>query len=144
MRILSLLTAVLFSLGLSLGAQAADVHKLAIHVDQNDPAVMNMALNNVQNVKKFYESKGEEVEIEVVAYGPGLKMYTADSPVASRIAAMSLDLDNLAFSACGNTHRKMSEKAGKEVPLLPEASIVPSGVVRLVELQEMGYAYVRP
>lgn len=144
MRILSLLTAIILSLGLSLGAQAADVHKLAVHVDQNDPAVMNMALNNVQNVKKYYESKGEEVIIEVVAYGPGLKMYTADSPVASRIAAMSLDIDNLAFSACGNTHRKMSQKAGKEVPLLPEAGIVPSGVVRLVELQEMGYAYVRP
>ncbi len=144
MRILSLLTAVFVSLGLSLAAQAADVHKLAVHVDQNDPAVMNMALNNVQNVKKYYESKGEDVIIEVVAYGPGLKMYTADSPVASRISAMSLDIDNLAFSACGNTHRKMSQKAGKDVPLLPEAGIVPSGVVRLVELQEEGYAYVRP
>lgn len=144
MRILSLLTAVFVSLGLSLAAQAADVHKLAVHVDQNDPAVMNMALNNVQNVKKYYESKGEDVIIEVVAYGPGLKMYTADSPVASRISAMSLDIDNLAFSACGNTHRKISQKAGKDVPLLPEAGIVPSGVVRLVELQEEGYAYVRP
>lgn len=145
MRILSLFAALVLSLGLSAGAQAADtVHKIAFHVDQSDPAVMNMALNNVQNVKKYYDSKGEGVEIEVVAYGPGLKMYTANSPVAQRIAAMALENDKLAFSACGNTHRKMSKKAGKEVKLLPEASIVPSGVVRLVELQEQGYAYVRP
>jgi intracellular sulfur oxidation DsrE/DsrF family protein len=145
MRILSFLTAIVMSLGLALSAQAADtVHKIAFHVDQSDPAIMNMALNNVQNVRNYYTKKGEAVEIEVVAYGPGLKMYTADSPVAQRIASMAIEIDNLAFSACGNTHRAMSEKAGKEVKLLPEAGIVPSGVVRLVELQEQGYAYVRP
>ncbi len=145
MRILHLMTAVILTLSLSLAAQAADtVHKIAFHVDQSDPAIMNMALNNVQNVQKYYNGKGEAVEIEIVAYGPGLKMYTADSPVAQRIASMALEIDNLAFSACGNTHRKMSLKAGKEVKLLPEAGIVPSGVVRLVELQEQGYAYVRP
>ena len=38
----------------------------------------------------------------------------------------------------------MSKKAGKEIPLMEEAQIVPSGVVRLMELQADGYAYVRP
>lgn len=121
-------------------------HKVAIHVDENDPKVMNMALNNVQNVVKYYESQGDTVIVELVAYGPGLNMLVeGKSPVADRISAMSLALeDNLTFAACGNTHRKMSEKAGKEVPLLEEANIVPSGVVRLIELQENGFAYVRP
>lgn len=127
-------------------AFAADaIHKVAVHVDQNDPQVINMALNNVQNLKNYYDSKGEEVAIEVVAYGPGLLMYVdGKSPVADRIATMSLEIDNLQFSACGNTHRKMNEKAGKDVALLSEAQIVPSGVVRLIELQESGYAYIRP
>ena len=121
-------------------------HKVAIHVDENDPKVMNMALNNVQNVVKYYESQGDTVIVELVAYGPGLNMLVeGKSPVADRISAMSLALeDNLTFAACGNTHRSMSEKAGKEVPLLEEANIVPSGVVRLIELQENGFAYVRP
>lgn len=120
-------------------------HFLAIHVDQNDPKVMNMALNNAANVTKYYESKGESVEIELVAYGPGLNMFVAGkSPVKDRISTMSLEFDNLKFSACGNTHRKMSEKAGKSVPLMSEAVVVTSGVVRLMELQEMGYSYVRP
>jgi len=120
-------------------------HYVAVHVDENDPKVMNMALNNVQNVNAYYESKGESVVIELVAYGPGLNMYIpGKSPVADRIATMSLEMENLSFAACGNTHRKMSEKAGKEITLLDEATMVPSGVVRLIELQEDGYAYVRP
>ena len=61
-----------------------------------------------------------------------------------RIEEMSLAQDNLAFSACGNTHARMSEASGKEVEILPEASMVPSGVVRLMELQEQGWSYVRP
>lgn len=116
---------------------------MAIHVDENDPKVMNMALNNAQNVEKYYEAQGDDVIVEVVAYGPGLNMFKLDSPVAARIEAMSLD-ESYAFSACGNTHRKMSEKAGKDVALLDGATIVPSGVVRLIELQREGYAYIRP
>lgn len=120
-------------------------HHVAIHVDQNDPKVMNMALNNVQNVTQYYESQGDTVVVELVAYGPGLNMFVdGKSPVADRIETMSLALDNLSFAACGNTHRKMSEKAGHDIPLMEEATVVPSGVVRLIELQEQGYAYVRP
>ncbi len=120
-------------------------HYLAVHVDENDPKVMNLALNNVQNVAAYYEAQGDTVVIEVVAYGPGLNMYVpGKSPVADRISTMSLGMDNVTFSACGNTHRKMSAKAGKEIPLMDEAVVTPSGVVRLIELQEQGYAYVRP
>ncbi|MEQ9692562.1 hypothetical protein [Shimia sp. SDUM112013] len=122
-----------------------ETHYVAVHVDQNDPKVINMALNNVQNLTNYYESQGDTAIVEVVAYGPGLHMYIpGKSPVVDRISTMSLEIENLTFAACGNTHRKMSEKAGKEITLLDEANIVPSGVVRLVELQEQGYAYVRP
>ncbi|MBX2884121.1 MAG: DsrE family protein [Granulosicoccus sp.] len=131
---------------LAVPSLAADVvHKVAVHVDSNDPKVINLALNNVANVKKYYDSVGEEVEIEVVAYGPGLHMFRADtSPVIERISVMALEIDNLTFSACGNTHAKMSEKAGKDIQLLEEASMVPSGVVQLIALQEQGYSYIRP
>lgn len=127
------------------GAMASGkVHKLALHVDENDPAVMNLTLNNAENVREYFAAKGEDVVIEIVAYGPGLKMYTADSPVKDRISAMSLQHPGTQFSACGNTLRKMSEKAGKEVKLVSEAVVVPAGVVRLMELHEDGYNYIRP
>ena len=121
------------------------MHHVAIHVDESDPKVMNMALNNVTNVTKYYESKGDEVTVELVAYGPGLNMFVAGkSPVEDRISAMSLEMENLSFAAFGNTLKKMSEKAGKDIVLLEEAGVVPSGVVRLIELQENGFAYIRP
>ena len=121
------------------------VHKIAVHVDDGDPRVLHMALNNVQNLASYYKSQGDTVQVEVVAYGPGLVMFLdGKSPVSDRISTMSLELEGLTFSACGNTLRKMSEKAGHDVALMDEAVVVPSGVVRLVELQEQGYAYVRP
>ena len=129
----------------AVSAAGEKAHKVAIHVDENDPARMNMALNNVTNIQQYYDSVGETVEIELVAYGPGLHMFRADtSPVKDRISVMSLEMDNLTFSACGNTHGAMSRKEGKTIELLDEAVMVPSGVVQLISLQEQGYAYVRP
>lgn len=119
-------------------------HKLAIHVDENDPQVMNMALNNAANVRNYYAEKGEAVMIEIVAYGPGLNMYKTDSPVKDRLSAMALESDGLTFSACGNTIAGMEKKSGNKVELVSEARVVPSGVVRLMELQEEGWSYVRP
>jgi len=120
-------------------------HHVAIHVDDSDKRVMNMVLNNAQNVDAYYAAQGDEVVIEVVAYGPGLQMLVdGGSPVADRIKSMHLEMENISFAACGNTLAKMAEKEGHEIALMEEATVVPSGVVRLIELQEQGYAYVRP
>jgi len=136
-------------LGLASRVQAADAkaHRIAFHVDQNDPAVMNLALNNVSNLMEYYHSKGEQVDIDVVAYGPGLNMFREDkSPVKDRIARMKNDSfpSKVAFSACGNTKRGMEKAEGHPIPIIPQATVVPAGVVRLTELQEQGWAYIRP
>jgi intracellular sulfur oxidation DsrE/DsrF family protein len=142
-QILTLATAGAF--GACMAMAEGQTHHVAVHVNQDDPQVMTMALNNVQNLTRHYLEQGDSVTVEVVAYGPGLAMLIADrSPVADRIAAMALEHETLSFAACGNTLRAMSAKAGAEVPLIDEAVIVPSGVVRLVELQEQGFAYIRP
>lgn len=120
-------------------------HKVAVHVDQNDPHVMNMALNNVRNLISYYKEQGDTATVEVVTYGPGLMMLIdGKSPVADRIATMSLEHDGLIFSACARTLEGMEKKAGEKMPLMAEATLVPSGVVELITLQEDGYAYVRP
>ena len=135
-------------LALVLGAQLALAeaqHKVAIHVDEENVSTMNMALNNAANIAKHYGDLGEEVVIEIVTYGPGLHMLRADtSPVKDRIATMSLEMDNISFSACLNTVQAMEQKSQKDVPLISEATVVPSGAVRLMELQNDGYAYLRP
>ena len=120
-------------------------NKVAIQVNQNDKAVMDLALNNAKNIIEYYKEKGETVAIEIVTYGPGLHMLRADtSPVKERIAPMSLENPNLAFIACGNTQANQAKAEGKPVTLISEATVMPSGVVRLMELQKQGYAYIRP
>jgi uncharacterized protein len=126
------------------GASAV-THKIAIQVNQNDKAVMDLALNNAKNVIDYYKSKGEKVAVEIVTYGPGLHMLRADtSPVKDRIAVMSLENANVTFAACGNTQANQSKAENKPVVLISEAKVTPSGVVRLMELQKQGYAYLRP
>ena len=122
-------------------------HRIAIQVDQNDPQVMNMALNNASNVIEYYRARNEDVELDIVAYGPGLHMLRADtSPVQDRIKHLKdiASPGKLQFSACNNTKQSMEKAEGHAISILPEASIVPSGVVRLMELQEQGWSYVRP
>lgn len=122
-------------------------HRVAIQVDQNDPAVMNLVLNNVTNVIDYYRSKGEEVDIDVVTYGPGLNMLRADtSPVQDRIKALKdyAFPSKVQFSACNNTRENMEKKEGHPINVMSEAVLVPSGVVRLMELQENGWSYLRP
>lgn len=120
------------------------VHKVAIQVNQNEKGVMELALNNAKNIADYYKQKGEQATVEIVTYGPGLHMLRTESPVKDRIAAMSLEMPQLTFAACANTQANMSKAEGKPVTLLSEAKITPSGVVRLMELQGQGYAYIRP
>jgi hypothetical protein len=120
-------------------------HHVAFQIDQNDPQVMNLVLNNATNVVEYYRGKNEDVDVDIVTYGPGLHMLRADtSPVKVRIAEMSLASPEITFAACQNTQVNMAKQEGKEIALVSEARVVPSGVVRLIELQEKGYAYIRP
>jgi intracellular sulfur oxidation DsrE/DsrF family protein len=120
-------------------------HRLSVQVDVNDPATMNLALNNVSNAAQHYSNIGQKVEIEVVAYGPGLHMLRDDtSPVKARIKSMSETMPELTFSACGNTRENMAKVEAKDIPLISQAKVTKSGVVRLMELQERGWSYLRP
>jgi uncharacterized protein len=120
-------------------------HRLSVQVDVNDPATMNLALNNVSNTVQHYSEIGQKVEIEVIAYGPGLHMLRDDtSPVKARIKSMSETMPELIFSACGNTRDNMAKAEAKDIPLISEAKVTKSGVVRLMELQERGWSYLRP
>jgi uncharacterized protein len=143
-----LATAALLSIALASSTLAADkLHRIAIQVDQNDPQVMNLALNNATNVIEYYRDKNEDVEVDIVTYGPGLHMLRADtSPVQDRIKRLK-DMvfpGKIQFSACNNTKQGMEKTEGHAISILPDATVVPSGVVRLMELQEQGWSYVRP
>jgi hypothetical protein len=144
-----LATAILLSIAFAASARAVDgkTHRIAIQVDQNDPQVMNMVLNNATHVIEYYRERHEDVDVEIVAYGPGLHMLRADSsPVQDRIKRLKDEVfpGKIQFSACNNTKQGMEKAEGHAISIVPEATIVPSGVVRLMELQEADWSYVRP
>ena len=60
-------------------AAPATKNRAVFQVTDNDPARWNMILNNMTNLREGVGSEG--VEIELVAYGPGIGMLKADSPV---------------------------------------------------------------
>ena len=120
-------------------------HHLILQVNSNEPAMMNLALNNATNVEQYYKDLGEKVEIEIVTFGAGLHMLRDDtSPVKDRIKAIAEKMPSISFKACGNTQENMGKAENKEIPLISQATLVKSGVVRVMELQEQGWTYVRP
>ena len=133
--------AVIFMFGLITSASADDVqHRLVIQVSTDDPRTQTIAMNNAVNLQQLYGM--DNVEIEIVAYGPGLGMLTKKSKFADRVK--SLAVQDITFSACENTMNAMEKKTGK-LPVLTEGvGKVKAGVARIMVLQEEGYSYIRP
>ena len=115
-------------------------HKLVIQVSTDDARTQTIALNNAVNVQKLYGM--DNVDVEIVAYGPGLDLLTKKNKQAKRVK--SLATQNIKFSACGNTIKKVTKKKGKKPALTEGVKVVEAGVARIMELQSKGYAYIRP
>jgi uncharacterized protein len=136
--ILSLLTLPAF-------AQGVKTHKLALQISDNDVEKMNAVLNVAVNVSKELSEKGEEVEIQIVAFNAGLHLLRDDtSPVKERVASFASSMKNVSFKACGNTQQAMSKRENKAIVLLSNATVVPAGVTTLMDLAQKGYVIVRP
>ena len=143
--LLRVLFAVALLLPLAAPTSAMEKHRLALQISDNDPAKMNAVLNVAANVSKYYSDKGDEVEIEIVAFNAGLNMLRTDkSPVLDRLKSFKQGMPNVSFMACENTLAAMTRHEGKEPPLVDNAARVPAGVVTLMELAEKGWTIVRP
>ncbi len=133
--------ALLFSLsGNAVAGDMGAKHKVVIQVSTDDPRTQKIALNNAVNLQKALGM--DNVEVEIVAYGPGLSLLTKKSKQAKRVE--SLAMQDITFSACANTMKKVEKKKGKKPKLLNGVKVVPAGVLRIMELQEQGYSYIRP
>lgn len=134
-----LLLTTISSLILTASIYAAE-HKVVIQVSTDDVKQQKIALNNAVNLQKLYGM--DNIEIEIVAYGPGLGIMTAQSSESARVK--SLAMQNITFSACENTMAKITKKTGKTPELTEGVQKVKAGVARIIELQEANYSYIRP
>lgn len=116
------------------------IHKIVIQVSSSDIITQKMALNNAVNLQEYYGV--DNIKIEIVAYGPGLSLLTSESLQSTKVE--NLVFNDIKFSACSNTIEIMEKRFNKEIKLLDDVAIVPAGAARIMELQEQGYAYLRP
>ena len=114
-----------------------DRHKVVLQVSDNDAGKWNLALNNAQNLQQALGK--DNVEVEIVAYGPGLPMLKAESKVGARLA-QALDA-SVKLIACENTMRKTHVT---KADMYDGISFVPGGVVHIMQREREGWAYIRP
>jgi intracellular sulfur oxidation DsrE/DsrF family protein len=121
------------------------LHKMVIQVSREDTEGMNLALGNAINAKKLYDARGEQFQVEIVAYGPGITMFREDkSPVKERLIEAKKEIPGIVYSMCGNAKAAAEKREGHEIVPIAGVGVVPAGIVRVAELQEQGYVYIRP
>lgn len=129
---------VVFQGGASAVAGDHPMHRLVIQVSDDNPRTMKIALNNAMNVVKAVGQ--DNIEVEIVAYGPGLKLLEQrNESFRDRVA--SLQFYGIRFAACGNTMKKF--KLSKK-ELIDGVEVVKAGVLEIMMKQEAGWSYVRP
>ena len=130
-------TMMLGALALPMTALADGKARMVIQVSESNPATWNLALNNARNIQN--DIGKDKVELEIVAFGPGINMLKADAEVANRVTeAVESGIQVL---ACQNTMR--NQKLSKE-DMNAQVGYVPAGVVEIMQRQLQGYAYLRP
>jgi intracellular sulfur oxidation DsrE/DsrF family protein len=120
----------------ALAATTGKYH-VVIQVSEDNPKVWNLALNNAENLQQALGK--DNVDVEIVAYGPGLKMLLGGSKVAARVnGAMDASVD---IVACGTTMRKMKKT---KADLIGGSRVVAGGVIEISDKQRAGWSYIRP
>ena len=117
--------------------KGAAKHRVVFQVSDNDPARWQLTLNNARNVRT--DLGKDTVQIEIVAYGPGLNMLKAESKVAGGLA-QALD-DSVGLIACENT---MHNTKTTRDDMYSGIAYVQAGVTHIMQRQSEGWAYIRP
>lgn len=132
------LQSIVLGLGMACSAGCYAQEKVIFQVTDNDVARWTLTLNNVRNLQNGVGG-ADKADIEVIAYGPGIQLLRAGSPIAARITETVGN--KVKVVACENT---MAGNQLTHADMLPDIGYVPAGVVEVMRKQQAGYAYIRP
>jgi uncharacterized protein len=126
--------------GLSGAAETSQgPHRVVMHLNSGDEKVQRGALNNIRNL--YQEVGREHLRVELVVHGAGLPLLTKkDSMLAPELAQLKTAYD-VEFTACSNT---MKAQGLTRVDLIDQVDRTVPAMIRLMELQEQGWAYIKP
>ena len=114
--------------------------KVVLQISDPNPFKQTLVLNVASNIIKHYGQ--DSVEVEIVAFGPGLRLLFAENANKGRISALSGA--GVKFSACQNTITNMGKKLGHPPVINAKATTVSAGVVRIIDLVKKGFILVKP
>ncbi len=115
-------------------------HKFVLQISDMDPSKQTLVLNVANNIIKHYGP--DQVDVEIVAFGPGLRLLFADNSNTGRIDG--LVESGVRFFACQNTINNMSNTLGTDLKINPHAKSGKGGIVRIKELVDQGYMLAKP
>lgn len=134
---LRFLTVLLIAFAFAHVVRADELPGIVIQMSDNDVAKWNLALSNAHNIQAEYGP--DKVQVEIVAYGPGLHMLKFDSEVGPRLA--DAEKNGVLLRACGSSLKAMKLKPSD---LHPSVQVVPAGIVEIMSRQKQGWAYIKP
>ena len=122
---------------------APGARKILVHLSSLDAGRTQAALDTVERVLGASRSRGEALQVEVVANAAGLGLLREGTPYAERIRSLASRHDNVAFLACGLAmeNARLSENA--EIKLIPQARRVPAALEEILARLKDGWTYVR-
>ena len=127
-------------LALAQDEKAFAEHKFVLQISDMDPFKQTLVLNVANNILKAYGT--DQVDVEIVAFGPGLRLLFEENANAGRIDGLAQS--GVRFFACQNTINNMSNTLGRPVKINTHASSGKGGIVRIKELVDQGYMLAKP
>lgn len=137
-------------------APAETIMKVVYHVDFADPRRFSATLTSINNMVTTYQNDLAEYDVRIVFVAHGIRFVTADTlkgtPFAEDAALKARRKDLIArlrslhdtqgvkLELCGITREQVRLDPAK---IIPGVELVPSGVVRIAELQQRGFAYIK-
>lgn len=114
---------------------------IVLQLSDSDPEAQARVINVANNLVKHYGGP-DFVDIEVVAFGPGLSLLFPGNAQEERIR--SLLASDVRFVGCLNTLSSIERATGKRPAVIEEAAMVQTGVAHIVERAAQGYVIIRP
>lgn len=159
-RNMLLLTTLFTSVGVTLAeeipAAPEAIMKVVYHVDFADPRRFSATLTSINNMVTTYQDNLAEYDVRIVFVAHGIRFVTADvlkGTAFAEDAALKMrrkdliarlrslhDTQGVKLELCGITREQVRLDPAK---ILPGVELVPSGVVRIAELQQRGFAYIK-
>jgi len=125
-------------------AKAGDPVKVLIHLNDGDMTHLGQALDEVDNLARYYREARIDARIEIVMNGDGLSLVRADvTNYGARIERIQREYDNVVFEACKNSIDRLKRDHGIVAKLLPGVVVIDSGVAQLMRRQNQGWAYIQ-